>query len=719
MSQPGTNTTLFEVRPDGIAVITVDHFPVNSLSIPVRQGLVQAMERISGDPSIRGAVLRGAGRTFCAGADITEFGAAAAAGSERVVLGNFDEIPKPIVAAIHGHALGGGLELALKCHFRVANNKAILGLPEVNIGLLPGAEGTQRVPRIIGVEPALQFLTSGDPVPAHRAKQLGLVDEVVDGDPLEVAVSTALKNIGKDLTTVRISSRPAPQAAPEVFANWEKKMAAARRGEVAPINIIRSIRAACEAPSFPEGVQAERRYFTELLKHPQSAALQHIFFEERSAGRGIGNAKPSKISTVGVVGAGTMGGGIAMCFANVGIPVTLVEREERFLENGMATIRRNYERSKKNGRISEAQMQQRLALIRGSVAFADLGDVDMVIEAVFEDMDLKQQIFRQLDATCKPGALLCSNTSALDIDKIASAVKRPDAVMGMHFFSPANVMKLLENVKGANTSHVTIATCMDIGKKIGKWPVLVGNCPGFVGNRMIANYSAEARHLLEEGALPWEVDRVATKFGMAMGPFQMSDLAGLDVLWFAKKKKGLSTPDTDIHDALCEKGRFGQKTSKGWYSYATNNRGDPDPEVEATILQVANTKGVVRRKISDEEILARLFFPLINEGFKILEEGIARNPGDIDVVYVHGYGFPRYRGGPMYFADVDIKLPQLLAGLQRYGVLGKEAYARNKQPVAEAWEPSKLLVDCVDQNMTLAKYWKHFRGQKGTAKSHL
>mmetsp|Transcript_91882 Transcript_91882/g.205273 ORF Transcript_91882/g.205273 Transcript_91882/m.205273 type:complete len:720 (-) Transcript_91882:56-2215(-) len=696
MSKPGTNTAYIEkVTPDGIAVISLDHFPVNSLHQNLRNGVVRSVleieQRIGKD--VKGVVLRGAGRTFCAGADITQFGAADDV--EVVKLGRpfsdamgfgTEELKVPVVAAIHGHALGGGFEMALGCHYRVIMEEAFVGLPEVNIGLLPGGQGTQRLPRLIGAEAALELMTSGEHVYAPKALEWGVVDEVVPkgGDLLEAAVAFCLKQVDKPLPA--ISTKPPPP--PCDFAAWSKKMAVQRPGEPAAQAIIKCVQAACEGPTFAAGCQAEGKLFRPLIVSPESRALRYMFFAERAGGKVEGvKAKPQKIASVGIVGAGLMGGGIAMCCANAGMSVKILDLSETALQKGMATIKSNYERSVQRGSRSKEAVAKSLALLTGTSNYEDFKDCDLVVEAVFEDMDTKIKIFETLDKVCKPGAFMCSNTSALNVDRIAGATKRPEFVMGTHFFSPANVMKLLENVRGSKTSDLTIATMMEWGRVIEKWPILVGNCPGFVGNRMINFYNFAARAMLEQGIGVPEVDSTATEFGMKMGPLAMGDLVGLDLGIQAKKKAGMFKPAEVIQDALVEAGRFGQKSSAGFWDYDKDRKKTPSAAVAKMVEEMAARKGVKPRQMTGEEIIHRLFFPLINEGFKILEEGMAQRPADIDVCYVHGYSFPRYRGGPMFYAD-EVGLGAVKETLEQMKI-----------------RPAKLLSDCVAEGTTLTKFW--------------
>ena len=665
MSQinPVTDLTL-----DGdVAVITLNSPPVNALSAAVRQGLFDAFTQANAEAAAKSIVLICDGRTFIAGADITEFGGAMAGASLPQVQEAIEGSSKPVVAAIHGTALGGGLEVALCAHYRVAVPSARLGLPEVNLGLLPGAGGTQRLPRVVGVETALAMMTSGRHVPAKEAKALGLVDELVEeGQLREAALAFARKVVaeGRPLAKIRDQNEKleAAKGKPEIFAAFRKANARKFRGFLAPEYNIRCIEAAVNLP-FEEGLEVERKLFLELMSGSQSAAQRYAFFAERQAQKipDVADDTPViPVNKVGIIGAGTMGGGIAMNFANVGIPVVLIEVKQDALDRGLATIRKNYERTASRGGITPEQVEERCALITGSLQMESLADVDLVIEAVFERMDIKKDIFNKLDAICKPGAILATNTSGLDIDEIAAVTKRPESVIGLHFFSPANVMKLLEIVRADHTSKEVIATSMKLAKKIGKVAVLVGVCPGFVGNRILGQRQREAQKLVMEGAMPWDIDRVLYDFGFPMGPFAMSDLAGLDIGWVKERSKGES-----IRDVLCEMDRRGQKTGAGYYDYDEARNAKPSPVTEQVIKDFIVKTGANPRDVSDEEILERCIYPMINEGAKILEEGKAIRPSDIDVVWQNGYGWPVYRGGPMWYGD-HVGLPKVLAKMQEF-----------------------------------------------------
>ncbi|HUP21341.1 MAG TPA: 3-hydroxyacyl-CoA dehydrogenase NAD-binding domain-containing protein [Thermoanaerobaculia bacterium] len=648
-----TRSVELEARQD-IGVLLVDNPPVNALSQHVREGLLEGVRRAAADPRVRAIVLGCRGRTFIAGADITEFGKPPQSPSLWDTLDAIEASDKPVVAAIHGTALGGGLEVALVCHYRVAVPTARFGLPEVKLGLLPGAGGTQRLPRVVGVDMALEMVTGGEPIGARQALEHGLVDEVVETDDLiGAAVELARRVVAEGRPLTRIRDRDdklrEARARPELFDEFRRRIARKSRGFLAPEYNIRCIEAAVNLP-FDDGLRRERELFAELMQGEQSRAQRYYFFAEREAAKvpDIGPDVPKrKIARVGVLGAGTMGGGIAMNFASAGIPVTIVERDQAALDRGLGVVRKNYERTAKSGRITAAEVEQRMAQLHGNLDYGALGDCDLVIEAVFEDMALKQEVFRRLDGLCKPGAILATNTSYLDVDAIASATSRPEDVLGLHFFSPANVMRLLEMVRGAKTAQDVVATCLEVARRIGKVAVVVGVCPGFVGNRMLFQRGIEANRLLLEGATPWQVDRVLYDFGLPMGPFAMSDLAGLDIGW----KRETSTSST-LREILCERGRLGQKSGKGFYLYDSETRASaPDPEVETIIEELAHEQGVARHAVSDQEILERCLYPMVNEGAKILDEKIAIRASDIDVVWVNGYGWPVYRGGPMFWAD--------------------------------------------------------------------
>ena len=676
MTEINSVTTL--TRDGDIAIITLNSPPVNALSAKVREGLFEGF-KAAGASDAKAIVLICEGRTFIAGADITEFGGAMAGPSLFDVQDMMEGSPKPVVAAIHGTALGGGLEVALCAHYRVAVPSARVGLPEVALGLLPGAGGTQRLPRIVGVEAALDMVTSGRHVPAKQALAMGLVDELVEeGKLLEGALAFARKAVAENKPLVKVRDNNAKLEAakghPEIFADFRKANARKFRGFMAPENNIKAVEAAVNSASFDEGLKAERKLFGELMMGAQSAAQRYYFFAERQANKipDVPDDTPIRpIKKVGILGAGTMGGGIAMNFLNTGIPVTIVEVQEAALERGLGVIRKNYERSRT---AKPEETEARMALLSGSLDFDKLADCDLIIEAVFERMDIKKDIFARLDKVAKPGAILASNTSYLDIDEIASVTGRPQDVIGLHFFSPANVMKLLEIVRGEKTAKDVIATSMKLAKQIGKIAVLAGVCPGFIGNRMLSQRQREAQKLVMEGAMPWDIDRVLYDFGFPMGPFAMSDLAGLDIGWVKENSKGET-----IRDVLCEMDRRGQKTGAGYYDYDEKGAAKPSPVTEKIINDFIVKSGANPRKISDEEILERCVYPMINEGAKILEEGKAIRPSDIDVVWVNGYGWPVYRGGPMHYGD-QVGAAKVLAKMKEF-----------QATMGDAFKPSALL----------------------------
>ncbi|HOM11744.1 MAG TPA: 3-hydroxyacyl-CoA dehydrogenase NAD-binding domain-containing protein [Rubrivivax sp.] len=648
----------------GIAVISSNHPPVNALSAVVRDGLSAAFDQALADDAVQAIVLTCAGRTFFAGADISEFGKPHKGASLLAVLERIDAATKPVVAAIHGTSLGGGFELALVCHYRIALPSAKVGLPEVKLGLLPGAGGTQRLPRIVGAAKALEMITGGAPVGGKAALAMGLVDELVpeDADLRAAGVAFAKRVLADKRALQRVSDRAVAGGTPELFAEFRAKNAKAFRGFDAPEAIIQCIAAAATLP-FAEGMAAERKLFMGLMQGVQSQAQRYMFFAERQAAKIDGlpeGTRPRPVKTVGIIGAGTMGGGIAMNFLNKGLAVTIVETQAAALERGVATIKKNYDNTAAKGRMTPADVDKRMALLTPTLELSALAQVDLVIEAIFENMAVKRDLFARLDSICKPGAVLASNTSYLDVNEIAAATKRPHDVVGMHFFSPANVMKLLEVVRGAKTSPEVLATAMELGKVIAKVPVVSGVCHGFIGNRMLAQRRVQADALILEGAMPWDVDRVAYDFGWPMGPFQMSDLAGLDIGWSKESSKGAT-----VRERLNELDRRGQKTGAGYYDYdAKRNRSNP-ALVEKLILDFAAEKGIQRRRIDDQEILERLVYPMVNEGAKILAEGIAQRASDIDVVWIYGYGWPVYRGGPMFYADT-VGAAQVLAALEKH-----------------------------------------------------
>ena len=667
-----------DLRLEGdVAVLTLNSPPVNALSANVRTGLFEGIKAADANAEATAIVLICEGRTFIAGADITEFGGGGPAGASLTdVQSAMQNARKPVIAAIHGTALGGGLEVALCAHYRVAVPSARCGLPEVNLGLLPGAGGTQRLPRIVGVETALEMMTSGRHVPGAECLALGLVDELVEEDALcEGAVAFARKVVAEKRPLRKVDEAnekvEAARGKPEIFEKFRAGIARKARGFLAPEYNIRCIEAAVNQ-DFEAGLATEGRLFLELLTGEQSAAQRYAFFAEREVWKIPDVPRETSqlpVECVGIVGAGTMGGGIAMNFVNIGLPVRLVERDQASLDKGLAVVRANYERSAKRGRLSAADVESRMGLLSGSTDIESLADCDLVIEAVFENMRVKQEIFADFDRVLKPGAILATNTSALDIDEIASATKRPESVIGLHFFSPANVMRLVEVVRADHTSKEVIATSMALAKRIGKMAALVGVCRGFVGNRILAPRQIQANELLLEGVMPWDVDRVLFEFGLPMGPFAMSDLAGLDIGWNKETSKGET-----LRDVLCEMDRRGQKNGRGFYDYAADRTATPSPEVEKVILDFVARGGKAARAVSDEEILERCVFPMINEGFKILAEGKAIRASDIDVIWVNGYAWPVYRGGPMFYGQ-QLGLARVLARLQEFQKRHGDAFA--------------------------------------------
>ena len=684
-------------RRGRVAVLTVNNPPVNALSQHVRQGLHDGLKQAIGDSAVGAILIVCGGRTFIAGADITEFGKPPREPGLHGVLDLIESSPKPVVAAIHGTALGGGLEVTLACHYRVGVKDARFGLPEVKLGILPGAGGTQRLPRVVGVEKGLSMMVSGDPIRADEALKAGLIDEIVEGDLTAAGVAFAEKvlNDKRPLRKIRDldDKLAAVRGKPEVFANFRKSIARQTRGFKAPENIVKAVEAAVSLP-FDQGIKRERELFQELITSPESKAQRYFFFAEREAAKipDVPSDTPAKdVKKAAVIGAGTMGGGIAMNFANAGIPVTVVEMNQENLDRGLGIVRKNYEATASRGRLTMADVDKRMGLITGTTDWNAVRDADMIIEAVFEEMPIKKEVFARLDGLAKPDAVLATNTSTLDVDEIASATKRPESVIGTHFFSPANVMRLLENVRGKKSSKATIATAMTIGRRIAKVPVLVGVCYGFVGNRMLHQRGQQAEKLILEGALPHQVDQVLTDFGFPMGPFAMGDLAGLDVGWRIRKGRGVKSP---VADRICELGRFGQKTGSGYFKYEKGDRTPiPDAEVEKIIVDVSTQQGITRRPISDEEILQRLLYPMVNEGAKILDEKIAIRASDIDVIWVYGYGWPVYRGGPMFWAD-QIGLRALRDKMLEFQKASGDAF----------WTPSPLLSRLADEG-------KGFTGQ--------
>lgn len=664
--------TVKEERRGAVMVLHMANPPVNGLGDSVRRGLARGLQRALDDAAVAAVVIVGEGRGFSGGADIRQFNtpAASALPMLRQVIAAIEAAGKPVVAAIHGFALGGGLELALGCHYRVADERAVLGLPEVNLGLVPGGGGTQRLPRAVGVDAAVEMVLEGKTVTAPQASGMGLVDALAEGAILEFACRYALGKAGEPALP-RLRDRT---LAVQDLGSARARLSPRLRNAVAREAALACIETAMQ-PDFEAGLDEERRHFDRLVQGSESKALRHLFFAEKEASRVAGAGQAAQIERVAIVGAGTMGGGIAMAFANAGIPVDLIEREADALQRGMALIRKNYDITAAKGKLTATEVQARMSRIQPGLDMTAVAQADMVIEAVYEDMAIKQALFRQLDALGKPGAILASNTSRLNIDEIAAVTQRPESVIGLHFFSPANVMKLLEVVRGASTAPDVIATSMAVAKKIGKIPVLVGVCEGFVGNRMLTGYWREAGFLLEEGASPSQVDAAMTRFGMAMGPFAMADLAGMDINWATRKRLAPTRPAhlrySRVADRICELGRFGQKTQAGYYRYEPGRREPlPDPVVDQIIAECAREAGIERRVITEEEIVERCVLALVNEGARIIEEGIVQRASDVDVVYVHGYGFPGARGGPMFYAQslgMDVTLHKIRALQARHG----------------------------------------------------
>jgi len=673
-----------------VAVITLDNPPVNGLGHALRRDLTAGLDRAAADPAVQAIVLVGAGKGFSGGADIKEFGTPkmTAEPSLHTVIRVVETSPKPVVAALHGVAMGGGLELALACHYRVAARGAQVALPEVKLGLLPGAGGTQRLPRAVGLETALNMIVSGATVPAAQLESTRLFDALVDGDLVEKAAAFA-ETVAARRPLPLLRDLPVRHPNAEGFlAVARGAVAAVSKGYPAPLKCVEALAAAASQP-FEEGLRTERDLFLALLGTTESSALRHAFFAERAAAKiaDVPEDTPSRqIRSAAVIGAGTMGGGIAMNFANAGIPVTVLEADRERLDKGIATIRKSYEGSAKKGKLTAAQVEERMGLLRPTLSYADVAAADIVVEAVFEDMAVKQAVFKTLDETMKPGAILASNTSTLDLNALAGTTRRPADVIGTHFFSPAHVMKLLEVVRGRETAKDVLATVMGLARTIKKTAVVSGVCDGFIGNRMLEPYLRQALRLIDEGALPAQVDRALEAFGMAMGPFRMSDLAGNDIGWLIRKRRYAEHPDTErsvLADRLCEQGRFGQKTGAGWYRYETGRRDAlPDPAVDEMIQAYRREKGITPRRIPDDEIVDRCVFALVNEGAKILDEGIAQRASDIDLVYLAGYGFPPYRGGPMFYADT-VGLYNVVRRMKEF-----------------AWTPAPLLARLADEGKT-------------------
>jgi 3-hydroxyacyl-CoA dehydrogenase len=695
-----------------VAIITINNPPVNALSPGVVEGLSKAVEQVSADESVRAVVLVGSGRTFVSGGDINEFVKFTSGKKQRdgsillQVLLRIENCNKPMVVAIHGNALGGGLELAMAAHYRLAVPSAQVGQPEVKLGIIPGAAGTQRLPRLAGVAKAVEMCTEGKPVAAQEALRLDILDQLIEGDLLTGAVAFARSMVGKPVSRTRdlTAKLGTPEQNAPLFAAAREASAKKHRGFAAPLAAIDAVEAATKLP-FDKGCEVEQRLFTECLFSETSKAMIHLFFAGREIAKipDIPRDSPKDMPLVpvkaaAILGAGFMGGGIAMAFANAGIPVVLKDADEVALHHGMDLIRMNYAASVERGRLAQAFVDERLELIRPTLRYEDFSDADIVVEAIFENMAAKKVAFGELDRICKPGAILATNTSSLDIDAIASVTSRPNAVIGMHFFSPAPVMRLLEVVRGQKTSKEVIASCMHLAKKLGKSGVLVGNCPGFVGNRMFGLYRREAQFVVEEGADIEEVDKALYNFGMAMGPLRTADLVGLDIRWRIRKehrhleRSGVRQPI--IEDRLCEMGRFGQKTGGGWYKYAGDRTPIPDAEVARLVRLWAAAAGIRQRKCSPSEIVERCIYALVNEGARILEEGCALRASDIDIIYVNGYGFPEQRGGPMWYASV--------VGL---GTVYQRTRELQRQH-GELWEPAPLLKRLAERGETFADYDK-------------
>ena len=679
-----------------VAVITLNNAPVNGLGLETRTAAVAGIRRALADDSVKAIVITGAGKAFSGGADIKEFNSPKAMTEPTLhtLINVAESSTKPVVAAIHTVCMGGGLELALGCNYRVAMPGAQIALPEVKLGLLPGAGGTQRLPRVLGLEMALNMIVSGNPIPSDRLAKTDLFDEVFGADVnlVDAAVAFAEK-VAAVRPLPRVRDRKVDYPNHEAFLQFSRNTVKAMAGAFpAPLECVETV-AASITKKFEDGLKFERERFIHLIQTPESKSLRHAFFAERVASKvpDVPADTPTRdIKKAAIIGAGTMGGGIAMNFVNAGIPVVLLETKQEALDKGIATIRKNYENTMKKGKLTPEKFEQRVALISGTLSYEDIADADIVVEAVFEDMGVKESVFRQLDAVMKPGAILASNTSTLDLDKIASFTSRPQDVVGTHFFSPANVMKLLEIVRGKATGKDVLATTLALSKKLRKTGVVSGVCDGFIGNRMIEQYSRQAGFLLEEGCLPEQVDKAMEKFGFAMGPFRMGDLAGNDIGWYIRKRRYVESPEitySKTADLLCEMNRYGQKTGAGWYDYKAGDRkAYPSQEVNEMIVQHSADIGVERRKVSDQEIVERLVYSLVNEGARILEEGIAMRASDIDMVYLTGYGFPLFRGGPMFYADT-VGLANVLGAIDKYA----------KGRHGDAWTPAPLMVKLADE----------------------
>jgi 3-hydroxyacyl-CoA dehydrogenase len=693
----------FELRGE-VAVLTLENPPVNSLGFELRRSIVEALARADDDPAVKAMVIIGSGKGFSGGADIREFGTpkSLAPPNLHTVLGAVEDCRKPVIAAIDGICMGGGLELALCCHYRIATLEAQIGLPEVKLGLLPGAGGTQRLPRVVGVERALNMIVSGNPVRAEELRATGLFDGIASGDLLGSALEFARALIAEGRGPKRVRDLKIRMPNAEAYLQFARNTVKAVAGPYpAPPACVEAILAAVKEP-FEAGLRRERELFVTLMASPESAALRHIFQAERAAARiaGVPETTPARVvNKVGVIGAGTMGGGITMALINAGLPVVLLETTQEALDRGLATIRKNYQGQLRKGKLTEAALEKRLALISPTLDYQPLHDVDLVIEAVFENLEVKRQVFLKLDAVVRPGAILASNTSALNLNTIAAFTRRPQDVIGLHFFSPANIMRLLEIVRGTATADDVLVTAMALAKRIKKIAVIAGVCDGFIGNRMVARYGRAAHDLLLAGASPEQIDRALEKFGMAMGPFRMSDLAGLDIGYAWRKRLQADSPDKDLSnvaDLLVEAGRCGQKTGAGWYRYETGARAPlPDPQVAPVIEKFRAARGLTPRTVPDEEIVQRCVYALVNEGARILEDGIAQRSSDIDIVYLNGYGFPAYRGGPMFYAD-QVGLIEVARSLWRI--------AATAGAERDFWEPAGLLKRLAAEGKTFSQH---------------
>jgi len=686
----------FEVK-GSVAVITLNNPPVNGLGHATRAGIFDGLKKAMSKRAVKAVVITGAGKAFSGGADIKEFNTpkTTAEPNLHTVIAAIERADKPVIAAVHSVAMGGGLELALACHYRVASPGAQIALPEVKLGLLPGAGGTQRLPRVVGVETALNMIVTGNPVPSEKLAGTKLFDEMIEGDLMTGALAFAERvAAARPLPKVRDIKVDYPNH--EAFFQFARNtVGAMSKNFPAPLKCVDCV-AAAASMKFDDGLKFERENFLALMQTVESKALRHFFFGERAASKipDVPEDTPKRpIKSAAIIGAGTMGGGIAMNFANAGIPVTVLEMKQEALDKGLATVRKNYENTMKKGKLTQAKLDERVGLIKGTLSYDDIKDADIVIEAVFEEMGVKEKVFNKLDQVMKPGAILASNTSTLDLNKIASFTKRPQDVIGTHFFSPANVMKLLEIVRGEKTAKDVLATTMALSKKIKKTGVVSGVCDGFIGNRMIEQYSRQAGFLLEEGCLPEQVDKAIEKFGFAMGPFRMGDMAGNDIGWAIRKRRYVERPDmkySKTADLLCEIGRYGQKTGAGWYDYKPGDRKPyPSQLVNDMIIKHSADIKVKRRQVSDKEIVERLVYSMVNEAARILEEGIAQRASDIDMVYLTGYGFPLYRGGPMFYADT-VGLPNVVAAMQKYA----------KGRHGEFWKPAPLLAKLAKKGKT-------------------